>query len=94
MRKKIFASGETTLIFWSTGETAKKGRSVAKIKIVLFDSQGLYFLKNNILQSKHRKNPQQFIIYYNNDKCFVGFGYLYKFVMFCLFFSKKQKIID
>lgn len=54
MRKKIFASGETTLIFWSTGETAKKGRSVAKIKIVLFDSQGQYIFKNDIFQTQKK----------------------------------------
>ena len=37
----FYWQGETKLIFWSTGKTAKKiGRSVGKMKITLFDSYG------------------------------------------------------
>ena len=37
---KVNVLGETKLIFWSTGKAAYKkvGRSVGKIKIILFDS--------------------------------------------------------
>ena len=36
----LLTLGETKLIFWSTGKTAKNkvGRSVGKIEIILFDS--------------------------------------------------------
>ena len=50
--------GETKLIFWPTGRAAKKNWvrwSISKIKIILFDSEGSYFFKNNILHSKYRR---------------------------------------
>ena len=42
------------------GKTAKKnwGQSVGKIKKVIFDSQGQYFLKNMFLHGKHRRKTR------------------------------------
>ena len=66
--------GETKLFFWPTGRTAKKnwvGWSIAKIKIILFDSQGSYFLKN-LLHSKYIRKTHnlQFIIIVINASLF------------------------
>ena len=66
--------GETKLIFWPTGRTAKKnlvGWSIGKIDIILFDSQGSYFLKKNYFAQQIQKKDPQFIVYYNSDKCFL-----------------------
>ena len=52
------------------------------------------FLKNNILHSNtaHKKIPE-FIIYYNNGKCFLVLV-IYISLLCFFFFFKKQKIID
>ena len=41
------------LIYGQDSKKNRVGRSVGKIKIILFDSQGRFFLKNNILHGKH-----------------------------------------
>ena len=47
-----------------------QGRSVGKINIIIFGSQDRYFFKKLYFAQQTQKKKPQFIIYYNNDKCF------------------------
>ena len=55
----IFNKGNQVnfLVYEQDSKKKKKGRSVGKIKITLFESWGRHFFKNNILHSKRRKKP-------------------------------------
>ena len=80
--------GETKLIFWFTGDSAKqKGLSAGKIKIILFDIFKKYFA----YQTQKKNLP--FIIY-NNDKCFLVLVIYISLLCFLSYFLiKKQKTI-
>ena len=80
--------------FWSTDKTAtnkkkkKQKKSVDKIKIISFDSQGQYFLKILFCIAN---TGEKFIIITLNASWFWLFIRFYSFISF---FFKKQKIID
>ena len=49
------------------------------------------FLKSNILHSKHRRKNPQFIIYYNNDKCFLILVIYISLLCFTSYFFQKAE---
>ena len=89
----INRQNQVSFLVYRQGNKRKVSRSVGKIKIKLFNFQSWYFFKNNILHTKHRRKPRNlYIVYYNNDKCFlllVTYISLLYFIYY--FFSKSRK---
>ena len=91
-RSLINRQNQVSFLVYRQGNKRKVGRSVGKIKIKLFNFQSWYFFKNNILHSKHRRKPRNlYIVYYDNDKCFLLLVTYISLLYFFFFFSKSRK---
>ena len=92
-RSLINRQNQVSFLVYRQGNKRKVSRSVGKIKIKLFNFQSWYFFKNNILHTKHRRKPRNlYIVYYNNDKCFLLLvTYISLLYFISYFFSKSRK---
>ena len=103
-KKALLRRNQVNFLIYDQGSKKKKKKKRKRKRLVgrqnkndiIWFSGSVFFLKNNILHSKHNtKKIPQFIIYYSNDKCFLVLViYISLLCFISFFFFKKQKIID
>ena len=100
MEKEINTLGETKLIFWSTGKTVKKygwsvgrqNKNIIRFLELVFFKKIIFCIANTEEKEKPAQNNSvyQFIIDYNNDKCFLVLVILSLFCFISYFFQKAE----